>query len=333
MQIFSKIRNLGLVLWLVLLPMGATGQETSLPAGLASQPGVCAIWELTANFPTEGQSVFLALGQKLTAEDNWVAPPGSPDAAHDERLVLSHGAKYYGAMVLPYQKLALASQKWTVVLSQPEESGECELLLRLRQGEMPEGVQMVLWSSAGEELMRWDGLTSPEAVLTCSQLRGTMTMEVSATYRYQDVVQEISLVPGWNLVSCNLEILSQANVGDEALLASNLAAPLLPRTLTRPASLDELAGGGVFWVYAFQKELTLRLEGKGREGEDTAFPEAEKNGARRFLGLVAQWDSETGEPAASREPLPEGAYRWNPQQGCFVKASGLPELKTGYVLP
>ncbi len=308
------------------------GQETALPPGLAAQTGIRGIWELTAHFPTESQSVFLALGEKLSAEDNWVAPPGSPDADHDERLVLSHGAKFYQAMVLPCLKLEQASQKWTIVLSQPEESEACQLSLRLRQGEMPEGAQMVLWSPEGEELMRWDGLTSGEATLTCSLLRGTMTMEVSNAYRYQDVVQEIPLEHGWNLVSCNVELLSQATVGEEELLASARVATFLPRTLTRPASLEELAAGQAFWIYAPQEGLELCLEGKGRVGAETAFPSSETGGARRFQGLVGQWQ-EDGAPSPPQKSLPENAYRWNPQQGAFVKAAGLPEWTTGYVLP
>ncbi len=334
MKNFAEIRIWGLIFCLALFPWRGVGQETSLPPGMSSQMGLSAIWELTAHFPTESQSVFLGLGQKLTVEDNWIAPPGSPDAAHDERLVLSHGTKYYQAMILPCQKLALGPQKWTIVLSQPEGREECSLSLRLRQGEMPEGAQMVLWSPEGKELMRWDGLTSGEATLTCSLLRGTMTMEVSATYRYQDVVQEIPLEPGWNLVSCNVELLSQATVEGESLLGGPQAVAYLPRSAMRPPlSLEELQGGEAFWVYAPQNDLVLSFAGKGREGETTAFSSAGQQGTtNRFTGLVAQW-SETGAPVPPQEPLPEGTLRWNPQQGAFVKAAGLPELNTGYVLP
>ena len=110
--------------------LGVRGQEAPLPPGLS---GVDAVWELTAHFPTEDQSVFLGLGEKMALDENWIAPPGSPDASHDERLVLSYGTRYFTALVLSWKSVATSPQRWTILLSQPEDSSPCQLSLRLRR--------------------------------------------------------------------------------------------------------------------------------------------------------------------------------------------------------
>lgn len=310
--------------------LGVRGQEAPLPPGLS---GVDAVWELTAHFPTEDQSVFLGLGEKMALDENWIAPPGSPDASHDERLVLSYGTRYFTALVLSWKSVATSPQRWTILLSQPEDSSPCQLSLRLRQGSLPEGVKIVLMDTDGKEAFTWDGETGPETVFTFSQLRGTLCLVAGEAYRYQAAVQEIPLQKGWNLVACNLERLESATVEGTPLLDSTSYAAYLPgKAFSRLSSLEGLQAGGALWLHSPQAGAILRFAGKARMGAKAAFPATLPEGGWHFAGLAAEW-GEDGAPAAPGENLPEDARRWNPADTAYVKAPGLPALETGYLLP